>query len=84
MSPSVASRKTGPTQEKKARGDCRVGRAFAEESDMAKGQMRKTKEARKPKATKPAGGSKTASVTDVFAKASDDATHHAGKKKSAA
>ncbi|MCM5553676.1 MULTISPECIES: hypothetical protein [unclassified Pleomorphomonas] len=51
---------------------------------MAKGQMRKTKEARKPKATKPAGGSKTASVTDVFAKASDDATHHAGKKKSAA
>ncbi|SFM73864.1 hypothetical protein SAMN05192571_105125 [Pleomorphomonas diazotrophica] len=50
---------------------------------MAKGQVRKTKEVRKPKATKPAGA-KTASVTEVFAKATDDATHHAGKKKSAA
>ena len=69
--------------EGKARGDCRVGRAFAEESDMAKGQVRKTKETRKPKATKPAGA-KTASVTDVFAKATDEATHHAGKKKTAA
>lgn len=50
---------------------------------MAKGQVRKNKEVRKPKATKPAG-SKTASVTDVFAKATEEATHHAGKKKSAA
>ena len=50
---------------------------------MAKGQVRKTKEARKPKATKPAG-SKTASVTDVFARATEEATHHAGKKKTAA
>lgn len=51
---------------------------------MAKGQVRKNKEVRKPKATKSAGG-KTASVTDVFAKATEDATHHtAGKKKTAA
>ena len=50
---------------------------------MAKGQVRKTKEVRKPKATKPAG-SKTASVTDVFARATEEATHHAGKKKTAA
>ncbi|SCM77316.1 conserved hypothetical protein [uncultured Pleomorphomonas sp.] len=47
---------------------------------MAKGQVRKTKEARKPKATKPAGA-KTASVTDVFAKATEEATHHTGGKK---
>jgi hypothetical protein len=50
---------------------------------MAKGQVRKNKEARKPKATKPAGA-KAPSVTDVFVKATEEATHHAGKKKSAA
>lgn len=68
---------------KKTRGDHRVCRAFVEETDMAKGQVRKNKEARKPKATKPAGA-KTSSVTDVFVKATEDATHHAGKKKTAA
>lgn len=82
MLPLMASRKTGLRT--RARGDYRVSRAFAEESDMAKGQVRKNKEVRKPKATKSAGA-KTASVTDVFAKATEDATHHAaGKKKSAA
>lgn len=49
---------------------------------MAKGQVKKNKEARKPKAVKGAGA-KTSSVTDVFAKATSDATHNATKKKPA-
>ena len=53
--------------------------AFDQESEMAKGQVKKNKEVRKPKAVKGAG-TKSASVTDVFAKATSDATHHAGKK----
>lgn len=80
--PLVGGQPEDRTDEGKARGDRCVGRACAEESDMAKGQVRKTKEARKPKAIKPVGA-KTASVTDVFAKATDEATHHAGKKKTA-
>ncbi|MBS1181477.1 MAG: hypothetical protein H6Q99_1357 [Proteobacteria bacterium] len=48
---------------------------------MAKGQVKKNKETRKPKAVKSAGA-KSASVTDVFAKATSDATH-SGKKKPA-
>ncbi|WP_156899274.1 hypothetical protein [Pleomorphomonas koreensis] len=51
---------------------------------MAKGQVKKTKEARKPKADKPKGGKAGSAVTDVFAKATEQATHHAGKKSSAA
>ncbi len=49
---------------------------------MAKGQVKKNKEASKPKAVKSAG-SQSSSVTDVFAKATSDATHNAGKKKPA-
>jgi hypothetical protein len=49
---------------------------------MAKGQAKKTKEVRKPKAVKTAGA-KSSSVTDVFAKATSDATHQSGKKKPA-
>lgn len=50
---------------------------------MAKGQVRKNKEVRKPKADKAKAG-KTASVTEVFAKATADATHQHPAKKSAA
>lgn len=49
---------------------------------MAKGQVRKNKEVRKPKADKPKGA-KSASVTDVFAKGGEDATHNAKKKTAA-
>ena len=47
---------------------------------MAKGQVKKTKEVRKPKADKPKGAKAGSAVTDVFAKATEQATHHTGKK----
>lgn len=47
---------------------------------MAKGQVKKNKEVRKPKADK-AKGAKSGSVTDVFAKATAEATHQTQKKK---
>lgn len=82
MPPSQAGRETGPTQNTCRGNAIGVRRAIDREIDMAKGQARKTKEARKPKADKPKGG-KSVSVTDVFAKAGEDATH-AAKKKTAA
>jgi hypothetical protein len=57
-------------------------RAIGQEIEMAKGQVRKNKEVRKPKAEKPKGA-KSASVTDVFAKGGEDATHNAKKKTAA-
>ncbi len=82
MSLSKASRKTGPREQYECGPSLGGMAAFDQESDMAKGQVKKNKEARKPKATK-AVGAKTSSVTDVFAKATSDATH-SGKKKPAA
>ncbi len=77
---SMAGRKTG-SRKRYERGPSWDGRAFEEESEMAKGQVKKNKEARKPKAEK-ATGAKSSSVSDVFAKATSDATH-SGKKKPA-
>ena len=69
----------GPSCSRRAAG-VTAGRAFDQEIDKAKGQVKKTKEVRKPKADKPKGGKAGSAVTDVFAKATEQATHHAGKK----